>query len=107
MSSEGNVILTGCFCLFSMPIVETLKTVNVEDDETVPHSDYVTIGLVGKKSFDFWRQTLVVYICACFINLLIIGIVCTYRSSQCRKEFAHQQHHGSHSCKHEQNSRTH
>ncbi|KAG0060300.1 Guanine nucleotide-binding-like protein 1 [Linnemannia elongata] len=28
-------------------LVETLKTVNVEDDETVPHSDYVTIGLVG------------------------------------------------------------
>ncbi|KAF9153186.1 Guanine nucleotide-binding-like protein 1 [Linnemannia schmuckeri] len=28
-------------------LVETLKTVKIEDDETVPHSDYVTIGLVG------------------------------------------------------------
>ncbi|KAG0288616.1 Guanine nucleotide-binding-like protein 1 [Linnemannia gamsii] len=28
-------------------LVETLKTVNIEDDETVPHSEYVTIGLVG------------------------------------------------------------
>ncbi|KAF9902938.1 Guanine nucleotide-binding-like protein 1 [Linnemannia zychae] len=28
-------------------LVETLKTVNIEDDEVVPHSDYVTIGLVG------------------------------------------------------------
>lgn len=36
-----------------MPIAETLKMVKVEDDETVPHSDYVTIGLVGKKPFDF------------------------------------------------------
>ncbi|KAG0262582.1 Guanine nucleotide-binding-like protein 1 [Linnemannia exigua] len=28
-------------------LAETLKTVNIEDDETNPHSDYVTIGLVG------------------------------------------------------------
>ncbi|KAF9130331.1 Guanine nucleotide-binding-like protein 1 [Mortierella sp. 14UC] len=28
-------------------LAETLKTVNIEDDEIVPHSDYVTIGLVG------------------------------------------------------------
>jgi len=32
-------------------VVETLKTVNIEDDEIVPHSDYVTIGLVGKNSW--------------------------------------------------------
>lgn len=80
--------------------------VKVEDDETVPHSDYVTIGLVGKKPFDFWRQTLVAYICTCFINILIIDIVDTYRSSKCRKEFAYQQHHGPHSCQHEQDSWT-
>jgi hypothetical protein len=39
---------------FSSLIVETLKTVNIEDDETVPHSDYVTIGLVGKYPEIFW-----------------------------------------------------
>lgn len=29
-------------------IASTLQTVNIEDDEHVPHKDYVTIGLVGK-----------------------------------------------------------